>query len=63
MDAFEQFTRGGLDWIGLTADDTDVAIMRYIDEVVGPEIRALMQADMADWWPENDFDPSRAPSA
>ena len=62
MDAFEQFARGGLGWLGLTADDTDVAIMRYIDEIFGPELRSLMQADMGDWWPENDFDPSRAPS-
>ena len=63
MDAFEQFARGGLEWLGLTADDTDVAIMRYIDEIFGPELRALLAADMRDWWPENDFDPSRAPSA
>jgi len=62
VDAFEQFVRGGLGWLGMQADDTDLAIMRYIDEVFGPELRALMQADMVDWWPENQFDPSRAPT-
>ena len=62
MDAFEQFVRGGLGWLGMEADDTDLAIMRYIDDIFGPELRALMQANMREWWPENDFDPSRAPN-
>jgi hypothetical protein len=62
VDAFEQFARGGLGWLGLEADDSDVAIMRYIDEIYGPELRALMAVDMRGWWPENDFDPSRGPT-
>jgi len=32
MDAFEQFARAGLEWQGLSADDTDIEIMRYIDQ-------------------------------
>lgn len=63
MDVFEQFARAGLEWQGLSADDTDVAVMRYIDEVFGPELRALMTVDMHGLWPETDFDPSRAPSS
>jgi hypothetical protein len=63
VDVFEQFARGGLAWQGLSADDTDVAIMRYIDVIFGPELRALMTADMHGLWPETDFDPSRAPSS
>jgi hypothetical protein len=63
VDAFEQFARGGLEWLGMEANDTDVAIMRYIDAVFGPELRALLEADMTGWWPENDFDPRRAPSS
>lgn len=63
MDAFEQFARGGLAWLGHEADDTDVAIMRYIDEIFGPEMRALLSADMRGMWPESDFDPSRAPTS
>jgi hypothetical protein len=63
VDAFEQFARGGLAWLGMEANDTDIAIMGYIDAVFGPELRALLEADMTGWWPENDFDPSRAPTA
>jgi len=61
VDAFEQFVRGGLERIGLEADETDLSIMRYIDEIFGPELRALLSADVSGWAPENDFDPSRAP--
>ena len=63
MDAFEQFARGGLAWQGLDVDDTDLEIMRYIDAVFGPELQALMAADLAGIWAEIDFDPSRAPTS
>lgn len=63
MDAFEQFARGGLEWQGLALDDTDLAIMRYIDEVFGQELRALLKADMNGLWAEHDLDPSRAPTS
>ena len=63
MDAFEQFARGGIVWLGLEPSDTDIDIMRYIDAIFGPELKGLMAADMRDIWPENDFDPSRAPTS
>jgi hypothetical protein len=63
VDAFEQFARAGLEWMGLSADDTDIEIMRYIDAIFGPELRALMALDMNGIWPELDFDPSRAPTS
>jgi hypothetical protein len=63
MDAFEQFARAGLEWQGLSADDTDIEIMRYIDQVFGPELRALMAVDMNGMWAEHDLDPSRAPTS
>jgi hypothetical protein len=63
MDAFEQFARGGLEGQGLTVDETDLTIMRYIDEVFGPELRALMAQDFNGIWPETDMDPGRAPSS
>jgi hypothetical protein len=63
VDAFEQFVRGGMHWMGLEADDVDVQIMRYIDDVFGPELRALMTEDMNGIWPETDLDPSRAPTS
>lgn len=37
--------------------------MRYIDQIFGPELRALMAVDMHGLWPETDLDPSRAPSS
>jgi hypothetical protein len=63
VDAFEQFARGGLEWMGLGADEVDLQIMRYIDDVFGPELRALMTEDMNGVWPETDLDPSRAPTS
>lgn len=63
MDAFEQFARGGLEWQGLTADDTDIEIMRYIDQIFGPELHALMTVDLSGLWAEMDLDPSRAPTS
>jgi hypothetical protein len=63
VDAFEQFARGGLEWLGLEASDTDLAIMGYIDGVFGAELHALLEADMTGWWPENAFDPGRAPTS
>jgi hypothetical protein len=63
MDAFEQFARGGLQGMGLDADEVDLQIMRYIDDVFGPELRALMAQDFNSVWPETDMDPSRAPSS
>ena len=63
MDAFEQFARGGLEWQGLPVDDTEIEIMRVIDQIFGPELRALMAMDMHGLWAEADLDPSRAPTS
>jgi hypothetical protein len=63
VDAFEQFARGGLEWMGLGADEVDLQIMRYIDDIFGPELRALMAEDMNGVWPETNLDPSRAPTS
>jgi len=63
MDAFEQFVRGGLAQAGLDVDDTDLAIMRYLDQVFGPELGALLALDMKGQWAEPDLDPGRAPTS
>jgi hypothetical protein len=63
VDAFEQFARGGLEWQGLTVSDEEIEIMRFVDQVFGPELRALMAVDMNGLWAEADFDPSRAPTS
>ena len=61
MDEFEGWVRHGLGAQGVEADDTDVQIMRYIDKIWGPEMRALVAADLSAVWPEPDLDPGRPP--
>ena len=63
MDAFEGYVRAGLERAGHDVDDTDVAVMRAVESVYGPAMRALGQADLQGVWPEPDLDPSRAPAA
>jgi hypothetical protein len=63
VDAFEQFVRGGLEWQGLSVDETEIEIMRFVDQIFGPELRALMALDMNGLWAESDLDPSRAPTS
>lgn len=62
MDSFEQFVRAGLDLQGFGASDLDVQIMRVVDSIYGPDMRALADAQLAGEWPELDLDPSRAPN-
>jgi hypothetical protein len=61
VDAFEQFVRGGLAQAGVEVDETDLAIMRYVDDLFGPELGALMSADLRGVWREADLDPGRPP--
>lgn len=63
MDAFEQYVRGGLERAGESVERLELEIMRYIDNLYGPEIRALMEADLRGIWTEIPLDPSRAPSS
>ena len=62
MDSFEQFVRSGLDLQGVAASDLDVQIMRFVEGVYGPDMRALGEADLAGVWAEVDLDPSRPPN-
>lgn len=63
MDAFEQFVRGGLAQAGVELEDMELEIMRFADSLYGPELRALMEADLSGVWAEKDLDPSRAPTS
>lgn len=63
MDAFEQFVRGGMERAGLPLEDFEIDIMRFVDDVYGPELKTLLEADQRGIWPEHDLDPSRAPSS
>jgi len=63
VDAFEQWVHGGLAQIGLDADEADVQIMRYVNDLFGPELQALMAADLHNVMPEHGQDLSRAPQS
>jgi hypothetical protein len=63
MDAFERHVRAGLELLGYDVDDAELAVMRVADGVYGPQLRALVEADLRHVWAEPDFDPSRPPSA
>ena len=55
--------RASLQVLGYEVDETELAVMRVADGVYGPQLRALVTADLSGVWPEPDMDPSRAPSA
>jgi hypothetical protein len=60
-DAFETWVRMSLSRYGIDADDTDVAIMRVVEQVYGPPRDALLAADLSQVAPEHALDPSRSP--
>jgi hypothetical protein len=62
MDAFEQFVRAGMELAEQDVDETDIAIMRFAEDVYGSQVRALLAEDLRELKPELDFDPSRAPT-
>ena len=62
MDAFERHVRAGLELLGHEVDEAELAVMRVADGVYGPQLRALVDADLRHVWAESDLDPSRAPS-
>ena len=49
--------------LGYDVDESELAVMRVADGVYGPQLRALIEADLRDVWTEPDIDLSRAPSA
>ena len=61
MDSFERYARSGLELAGVEVDELDLQIMEAANEVYGPAMRALEEADLRDVWPEPDLDPSRPP--
>jgi hypothetical protein len=63
MDAFEQFVRAGMELAEQDVDETDIAIMRFAEDVYGSQVRSLLAEDLREVKPELDFDPSRAPTA
>jgi hypothetical protein len=54
--------RAGLEVLGYEVDERELAVMRVAEGVYGPQLDALVAADLRDVWTEPDMDPSRAPS-
>lgn len=63
MDAFEQYVRGGMERAGEPVEQLELDIMRFIDNLYGPEIAALAQADLRGIWTEIPLDPGSAPAS
>ena len=49
--------------LGYDVDESELAVMRVADGVYGPQLQALIAADLRDVWTEPDIDLSRPPSA
>jgi hypothetical protein len=60
-DPFDTYVRTGLERFGLVPDDVDLAVIRATDSIYGPQIEALMQADLAHVADEPEQDLSRPP--
>lgn len=59
---FDTFARTALARMGVSADETDLAVMRAAESVYGPDRDALMGADLSGIPREHDLDPSRPPN-
>jgi hypothetical protein len=61
MDALEGFLRGGLEREGVPVTDDELQLMRVVDTVYGPALRALMAANLDHEDAELGLDPARPP--
>jgi hypothetical protein len=62
-DQFARFARIALARAGVEVDETDLAVLRVVDSIYGPDREALMSADLSAAPIEHDLDPSRPPIA
>jgi hypothetical protein len=60
-DPFETYVTTGLERFGLVPDDVDMAVIRATDSIYGPQIEALMEADLTHVADEPRLDLSKAP--
>ena len=58
---FEFLVRESLARRGIEVDETDIAVIGAAEAIYGPEIDALLAADLSDIEPELELDPGRAP--
>ena len=60
-DAFASFVRSGLERLGLPLDEAELGVIGAAENIYGPDIDAVMRADLGDVPPEPRIDLSRAP--
>jgi hypothetical protein len=60
-DPFESYVRTGLERLGFTPDDIDIAVIRAADSTYGPQIDAMLSADLSGVPGEPEIDLSRPP--
>jgi hypothetical protein len=60
-DPFESYVRIGLERLGFTPDDIDIAVIRATDSTYGPQIDAMLSADLSGVAAEPEIDLSRPP--
>jgi hypothetical protein len=60
-DPFESYVRIGLERLGFTPDDLDIAVIRATDSIYGPQIDAMLSADLSGVAGEPEMDLSRPP--
>lgn len=60
-DPFEIYVKKGLERFGLVPDEVDLAVIRATDGIYGPQIEALMAADLSEVPDEPDIDLSQPP--
>jgi hypothetical protein len=60
-DPFESYVRIGLERLGFTPDDIDIAVIRATDSTYGPQIDAMLAADLSGVAAEPEIDLSRPP--
>jgi hypothetical protein len=60
-DGFDRFAAGGLELLGLEADEAERAVMAAVDAIYRPHVAALLEADLDDIEPEPRIDLSKPP--
>jgi hypothetical protein len=61
-DPFEIYVKTGLERFGLVPDEVDLAVIRATDGIYGPQIAAMMAADLSGVPDEPDIDLSQPPA-
>ena len=59
---FQTFVRAGLARFGIDVDEAEMHVIRFADQMYGPQLDAVMAADLSDVEPEAPLDPARPPA-